>query len=190
MTNRPSNSWSQWKLHFSHTFVLPIILTAEWQNAQIPKAWFSHVIYGPARAGSIRNLMRIPSLSYFCLHACVCRGLNSSQASLKSKEAWFSFEIKPWGPPLSYFLSIIRCWQDCIPEHEHTFVICKLEAVKSFVKNCEGSNLNFLQTILIVGVSANELQGTGCHTTHKYSYLHSCLNTYFICVCARGRPPL
>lgn len=52
-------------LHFSHTSAHPIIFKTKHGNAEIPKIWLFYVIYGLTRAGSIRNLMRIPSLVLF-----------------------------------------------------------------------------------------------------------------------------
>lgn len=79
-------------LHFSHTSALPVVFTTEHGSAQIPKAWFFHVIYGLTMAGSTRNLMRISSLVLFSTLCSCCKGLNSSQAFLKSKWTWIFFQ--------------------------------------------------------------------------------------------------
>lgn len=78
-------------LHFSHTSALPVVFTTEHGSAQIPKAWFLHVIYGLTMAGSTRNLMRISSLVLFSALCSCCKGLNSSQVFLKSKWTWIFF---------------------------------------------------------------------------------------------------
>lgn len=52
-------------LHFSHTSVLLFVFKTEHGSVQIPKALLFYVIYGLTRAGSITNLMRIPSLELF-----------------------------------------------------------------------------------------------------------------------------
>ena len=52
-------------LHFSHTFVLLFVFQTEHGSAQILKALLFYAIYGLIGAGSITNLMRIPSLAIF-----------------------------------------------------------------------------------------------------------------------------
>ena len=52
-------------LHFSQSSVLLFVFQTEHGSAQIPKALLFYAIYGLIGAGSITNLMRIPSLAIF-----------------------------------------------------------------------------------------------------------------------------